>query len=194
MKKIRVTIGVLLIVVLALGYYAYLSNEDKSAQGENAAETSAVGKLVVRDLDADYPNTPRKVLDFYSQITRCFYEEGLTEENLQKLCDQSVKLFDEELLSVNPRETFVENTKAEIEEYHAIERTITDYVLEESSEVEFYVEDDREYAVISVKYFLHDKNGFSKTYEDFLMRKDEEGRWKILGWKMTPASEQDSNG
>lgn len=193
MKKFRVTIGVLLVVVLALGYYAYLSNKDKPTPAEATSEVSDVGKVTSRDLDADYPNTPRKVLDFYSQITKCFYEEDLTEENLQKLCDQSVKLFDDELLAVNPKETFVENTKAEIEEYNAIERVVTDYVLEESGDIEYYTKDGREYAAISVKYFLYDKNGFSRTYEDFLMRKDENGRWKILGWEMTSAGEQDKD-
>lgn len=193
MKKFRVTISVLLMVVLALGYYAYLSNKDKPTPAETTSEVSDVGRVVARNLDTDYPNTPRKVLDFYSQITKCFYEEGLTEENLQKLCDQSIKLFDDELLAVNPKETFLEHTKAEIEEYNAIERVITDYVLEDSGDVDYYTKDGREYATISVKYFLYDKSGFSRTYEDFLMRKDENGRWKILGWEMTSASEQDKD-
>ena len=191
MKKFRVTICVLVLVLLGLGYYAYLSGKETPTPAENVTEVSEVGKLVARDLDADYPNTPRKVLDFYSQITVCFYEDGLTDENLQKLCDQSIKLFDEELLLVNPEATFVDNTKAEIEEFRAIERKITDYVIEETSEIDFYKEDGRECAKISVKYFLYDESGFSKTYEDFLMRKDESGRWKILGWQITPANEQE---
>lgn len=191
MKKFRVTVAVLILVVLGLGYYAYLSSKETPTPAESLTEVSEIDKLIARDLEADYPNTPRKVLDFYSQITVCFYEEGLTDENLQKLCDQSVKLFDDELLMVNPLSTFVENTKAEIEEFNAIERVVTDYVLEETSEIDFYKEDGRECAKISVKYFLYDESGFSRTYEDFLMRKDENGRWKILGWQMTPANEQE---
>lgn len=191
MKKFRVTIVVLILVVLGLVYYAYLSGKETPTPAESVTEVSELDKLIARDLDADYPNTPRKVLDFYSQITVCFYEEGLTDENLQKLCDQSVKLFDAELLLVNPESTFLENTKAEIEEFRAIERKITDYVLEETNQIEYYKEDGRECAKISVKYFLYDESGFSRTYEDFLMRKDENGRWKILGWQMTPANEQE---
>lgn len=191
MKKFRVAIIVFAVVAAGLGYYAYRSSKETPSPAEISTEITDVGKLTSRDLDADYPNTPRKVLDFYSQITKCFYVEDLTEENLEKLCDQSIKLFDEELLAVNPAETFVEHTREEIEKFRSMERKITDYVLEETSEIEYYKENGRECAKISVKYFLYDKNGFSKTYEDFLLRKDEKGRWKILGWQITPANELD---
>lgn len=191
MRKFRVTIVVLIFVVFGLGYYAYLSGKDTPTPAEAVTEISEIGKLTARNLDADYPNTPRKVLDFYSQITVAFYKEGLSDEDLEKLCDQSVKLFDAELLLVNPAETFVENTKAEIEDFASIDRKVTGYVLEETSEIEYYKENGYECAKISAKYFLSDKNGFSKTYEDFLMRKDEKGRWKILGWQKTPANEQE---
>ena len=191
MRKFRGSIFVLIVVLFGLGYYAYLSVRDTPSPAENASAVTEMGKLTARDLDADYPNTPRKVLDFYSQITKCFYEDELTEDELQKLCDQSIKLFDEELLALNPAETFVENTREEIEEFRAAGRKVTDYVLEETDEIEYYKENGDEYAQISAKYFLCDNNGFSKTYEDFLMRKDEKGRWKILGWQATPASEQE---
>lgn len=193
MKKFRVTIGVFIAALLALGYYMYLSGRDMPTPAEQESEVTDMGRLIARDLDADYPNTPRKVVDLYSEITRTFYAEDLTEEDLKKLCDQSVKLFDAELLNVNPAETFLENTKAEIEEYRKLERIITDYVLESSAGVDFYTENGQEYASISVKYLLREKGGYGKTYEDFLLRKDENGRWKILGWQMTPASEKDND-
>lgn len=180
-------------VVLGLGYYMYLSSRDMPTPAEQETVVSGIGKLAARDLDTDYPNTPRKVVDFYSQITKSFYSEELTEEELIKLCDQSVKLFDAELLNINPEETFLDNTKAAIEEYAKIDRVVTDYVLEASDDIDYYTEAGQEYASISVKYFIREKDGYGKTYEDFLLRKDGEGRWKIVGWQITPASEKDSD-
>lgn len=193
MKKFRVAIGVFIMAILVVGYWLYLSNRDTSAPAQQETEVSEIGKLTARNLDTDYPNTPRKVVDFYSQITKCLYSEELTEQDLQKLCEQSMKLFDAELLNANPQETFLQNTKEAIEEYRGLERIVTDYTLEASSDIDFYTENGQEYASLSVKYFLRDKNGYGKTYEDFVLRKDENGRWKILGWKMTPASEKDSD-
>lgn len=191
MKKFRVSISILLVVVFGLGYYFYLSYRDAPTPAESQSEVSEIGKLMAKDLDADYPNTPRKVIDLYSQITKSLYIKDLPEEDLKKLCNQSRKLFDVELLNANPEDEFLENTKKEIKEYNDKKRVITSYVLEDSDSVDYYTEDGQEYAAISVKYFLNDKNGYGKTYEDFLLRKDEKGRWKILGWQITPANEEE---
>ncbi len=191
MKKFRVSISILLVVVFGLGYYFYLSYRDAPTPAEGQSEVSEIGKLMAKDLDADYPNTPRKVIDLYSQITKSLYIKDLSEEDLKKLCNQSRKLFDVELLNANPEDEFLENTKKEIKEYNDKKRVITSYVLEDSDSVDYYTEDGQEYAAISVKYFLNDKNGYGKTYEDFLLRKDEKGRWKILGWQITPANEEE---
>lgn len=191
MKKFRMALGTFLIVVLAMGAYAFLANRSTDTPAEKETSVTDIGKLTARDLEADYPNTPRKVVDLYSQITKCLYDSKLTDENLEKLCQQSRQLMDEQLLLVNPEDTFLENTKAEIEEYRAMKRVVTSYVLEDSGSVDYYTEDGQEYASISVKYYLNDKNGYGKTYEDFMLRKDENGRWKIVGWQITSASADD---
>ena len=118
MKKFRVSISILLVVVFGLGYYFYLSYRDAPTPAESQSEVSEIGKLMAKDLDADYPNTPRKVIDLYSQITKSLYIKDLSEEDLKKLCNQSRKLFDVELLNANPEDEFLENTKKEIKEYN----------------------------------------------------------------------------
>lgn len=193
MKKKRMTIGIILMLLFGLAYYGYLTYRDASSPSEPETVVTEVDKLIFRDLETDYPNTPRKVVDFYSQITECFYSEDLTEEKLIKLCEQSEKLFDIELLNANPDETFLDNTKAAIEEYAKTGRVVTNYVLESSDDVEYTTQNGQTYATISVKYFLREKDGYGKTYEDFLLRKDGDGRWKIVGWQITPANEQDSD-
>ena len=60
MKKFRVSISILLVVVFGLGYYFYLSYRDAPTPAESQSEVSEIGKLMAKDLDADYPNTPRK--------------------------------------------------------------------------------------------------------------------------------------
>lgn len=187
MKKFRMALGAFLIVVLALGVFGYLSNRNTQTPAERESDVTNIGKLTARDLDADYPNTPRKVIDLYSQITKSFYDSTLTDEELEKLCSQSRKLMDEELLLLNPEDTFLENTKEAIAEYKSLKRVVTSYVLEDSNSVDYYTENGQEYASISVKYYLNDKNGYGKTYEDFMLRKDGEGRWKIVGWQVTSA-------
>lgn len=194
MRKNRgiVIIGVIAVIVIIA--FALLANRNTSTPAEREIEISEVGELTTRNLDNNYPNTPRKVVEFYSRITKCFYSEEYTEEQLKQLVSQSRKLMDAELLQENPEDSFFENTKKEIESFEAVNRVITSYIVEESKSIETYREGGAEYAIVSVKFLMKDNTtNFGKTYEDFLLRKDENGNWKILGWKLVPTSEKDED-
>lgn len=194
MKKYGAIIIAIVIVGFSLASYAYISNKDTATPAEKNSEVTDVGKLAARDLENDYPNTPRKVVDYYSKIMKCFYWEDLSDEMIATLALQTRKLFDLDLLNENPEEEFLENTKLAIKDYKDIGRVITDFIVEASSDIDLYTENDAEYAIVSVKYFLRDdKIGYSKTYEDYMLRKDEKGRWKIVGWQVTPANSKESD-
>jgi hypothetical protein len=48
--------------------------------------------------------------------------------------------------------------------------------------------DGREYATVFVSYFILEDGKASETRK-FLMRKSEDGKWKILGWEIEPGVE-----
>lgn len=184
-KSFRGIILVVLVIALGLSAYTYILNNNTSTPAETDSAVSEVGKLASRDLETDYPNTPRKVVEYYSQITKCFYEEELSEETLKKLVQQTRLLYDEELLAQNPEEDAWKNIKDYIEEYKKESRKITEYIIEDSKDIQYYTKDENSYAIITVLYFTRDKSGTFKTYEDYLLRKNENGEWKILGWELT---------
>ena len=123
---------------------------------------------------------------------KCFYGEELSEEILKKLVQQTRLLYDEELLAQNPEEDALKQTKDYIEEFRENNNKITEYIIEDSKDIEYYTKDDASYAIVTTAYFTRDKSGASKTYEDYLLRKDKDGNWKILGWELTEkASEEE---
>lgn len=184
-KSFRGIILVVLVIALGLSAYTYILNNNTSTPAETDSAVSEVGKLASRDLETDYPNTPRKVIEYYSQIMKSLYEEELSEETLKKLVQQTRLLYDEELLAQNPEEDAWKNTKDYIEEYKKESRKITEYIIEDSKDIQYYTKDENSYAIITVLYFTRDKSGTFKTYEDYLLRKNENGEWKILGWELT---------
>lgn len=184
-KSFRGIILVVLVIALGLSAYTYILNNNTSTPAETDSAVSEVGKLASRDLETDYPNTPRKVIEYYSQIMKCLYEEELSEETLKKLVQQTRLLYDEELLAQNPEEDAWKNTKDYIEEYKKESRKITEYIIQDSKDIQYYTKDENSYAIITVLYFTRDKSGTFKTYEDYLLRKNENGEWKILGWELT---------
>lgn len=178
MKKAHVIIIAVLCVVLIVGGYVFWMN--KNEKSANDVELTTVQKLITKDLEKSYPATPREVVKTYNEIISCFYNEEYTEDELEALGDQARLLMDEELLGNNPRDEYFQTLKAEIADYKNDERTIISYNLSSSNEVQFVTVDGRECAYVQTSYFIKDKTGHSRTYQMYVVRKDEDGNWKIL--------------
>ncbi|MBO4510790.1 MAG: hypothetical protein J5718_05545, partial [Lachnospiraceae bacterium] len=63
-------------------YFAITRNKDNSSTKEIPAETSEADTLIKKDLDWEYPATPREVLKLYCRITKCLYNDDLTDEQI----------------------------------------------------------------------------------------------------------------
>ena len=68
---------IVLMIVVMLGYYYYLSNKEKEQQEQNP-ELTVVQEVLMRNLETNYPPTPKEVVKYYSEITKCFYNEEYT--------------------------------------------------------------------------------------------------------------------
>lgn len=182
MKKSRVIIIVVICVALLVGGYLLWMNKNGDASSEDV-ELTKVQQLITKDLSKNYPATPREVVKLYNEIITCYYSEEYTEDELEVLVDMTLMLMDEELVANNPKEDYLKRVKAEILAFEVAERTIVSYTLESSNEVEFGKIDGEESAIVQTSYFIKEKNSYSKTYQDYLLRKNEDGEWKILGFE-----------
>ena len=102
----KITALFIFLLVLVVGYYAYLSGTHRTEQQE--AVMSEVDTALSRDLDNDYPATPKEVIKYYNDLMKCFYNEECTAEELQDLGRKSLQLFDEELQENNDEDTYQE--------------------------------------------------------------------------------------
>lgn len=142
-----------------------------------------MSKLISRNLEgAYYPEFPRGVVEFYSRIVKAYYYTELSEEEIEALGSQARKLFDGELLDKNPEGEFYKNLKLDIESYNEVERKIYDYTIEDSDEIEIFTFDGKQYAIVTAGYLMREKSSVVTIYEDYTLRKDEDGMWKILFW------------
>lgn len=176
-KSYVVVIAIICIALIVGGYVFWMKQSEKPSDN---VELTAVQKLITKDLEKNYPATPREVVKIYNEIISCFYNEEYTEDELEALGNQARYLMDEELLANNPKDNYFKNLKAEIADYKRDERIIISYNLCSSNEVQFVTVDERECAYVKTSYFIKDKTGHSRTYQMYVVRKDDEGNWKIL--------------
>ncbi|HEX3022199.1 MAG TPA: DUF6715 family protein [Lachnospiraceae bacterium] len=189
-KKVQISKTLVVIVLSAILIVAYIymtNNRDTNTKGSNKV-SDEVQSILDKDIEATYPDSPREVVKLNSRINVCYYKESLSDDNLKAIMSQQRLLFDEELLSDNKMEDQLANLKVEIEEYKKINRSIISYVVNKSSTVKTWTSGGKDYASIVASYSLKDNDGVSKTYETFLLRKDKDDKWKIVGWKLDAPS------
>lgn len=178
-----IVVGMILVAVVA-GYAIHLNRKTESA-GEEAVEATAVQRVLQRDLEKSYPPTPKEVVKYYAEITKCFYNEEYSDEELEKMALKIQELYDQELVENKSQEEYLNDLRSEIANMKESKSTISGYVLSASVDVEEFMENGyscaRLYCTFSIK---QGTKGTTRSMEQFVLRKDEDGHWKILGWDL----------
>ena len=177
----KITVLFIFLLVLVVGYYAYLSGTHRTEQQE--AVMSEVDTALSRDLDNDYPATPKEVIKYYNDLMKCFYNEECTAEELQDLGRKSLQLFDEVLQENNDEDTYLIRLQGEVRNYKDNKRKITSVSLAPSTNVDYYSVDGYSFARISCGYTMTENGKKTSTVMVYLLRRDDSRRWKIYGWE-----------
>mgnify|MGYP006906607614 CR=1 FL=1 len=185
-KKVKFTtqtaIIVMVLIVAVVGYYCYLVNRSNRSAQENTPTT--VENVLLRDLENNYPPTPKEVIRYYNDIVKCFYNEGCSQEELQDLARKARGLYDQELLDHNEWDTYIFNLEAEIQDFKNNNRKISNISLAASTDVDEFTQDGFRFAKIRCGYNILQGRESSSTVQVYLLRRDGDGHWKIYGWDL----------
>lgn len=183
-KKGIITLVVMVVIAGAV-FFGYYQMTSKPAEDKITTPKTEVDKLLQKDMENNYPGTPREVIKLHGRITQCIYNDDLNVNQMEGLLEQARKLYDDELLALNPWDTHLDTLIADIEDYRENERKIMSYTAEKSSQIKTYKKDGQEYAVAHLLFITTDKNtAYAESCEKFLLRKDSAGNWKIIGWEL----------
>lgn len=177
-----IVFGVILVAVVA-GFAFSLSHRKEVA--ETDTQPTPVQKVLMRDLERNYPPTPKEVVKYFADITQCFYNEEYTDAELMQLAEKIQEIYDDELIANKSAEDYLDDLRSEIAGMKKDNYTISSYALSASTDVEDFVENGYEcsrlYCTFNVK---RGTNGTVQSMEQFVLRKDEDGHWKIYGWDL----------
>ena len=67
-----------------LAYYMINVKIERS-KPEDYVQMTKVQEVLSRDLKTNYPQTPKEVIKYYSELTKCFYNEKYTDEEFEAL-------------------------------------------------------------------------------------------------------------
>jgi len=193
MKRFRTPKGAFFLFLAAacvfLAYYLVNLKIEKS-KPEDYVTLTPVQEVLSRDLQRNYPQTPKEVLKYYSEITQCFYNEEYTEEELEALAMKAVEMYDSELAANKDKETYLQDLKNEIRLFKEKDWHISSYATSASTDVFYFTEDGYDFARLYCTYNIRNGTVMQVLEERFLLRMDEQGHWKIYGWEAVENNEQ----
>jgi len=184
MKKAQGTKGLIVAIVLVLlvvGYYYYLSHREIDKTEE--VTVSEVQELLLRDLNRNYPPTPKEVVKYFFDITSCLYNEKLSEADVEALALKIQELYDADLVIHNPKEEYLTELKSEIAAFKESNSRILNYSTSSSVDVFYFEEEEGSFARLYGTYYLQVQKSLKSLEEVFVLRKDKNGHWKIYGWQ-----------
>lgn len=189
-KRIGTVLTVLVLACAVIALYLYI---DRSGDKEKEIEKTPTQILLEKNLETNYPPTPYSVTELYCGIIECIYQPNTTEEQLEGLVKLERGLFDEEFAAINSYEQLLAATKDELEQAKEKKLVFTGYILDKSSNVERWKKNGSEYASLQFQLLLRNTEGSGTSMRNLIMRKDVNGRYKILGWEITEQSENAEN-
>lgn len=196
-KKIRIFIIFIIMAALVVGYYIYLSNRDTDSEKtkKTDANTQELEQLLSKKIDANYPDTPREVVNMYCRIMKAYYRTKLTDSQIEKLGSQAWLLFGEDLKSANySLESFQTELKKDIKEWNDKGRYVSDYKVESNSDIDYVTYGGGiQAAIVTVVIYVRNGNDLIPVSHDFMLGKDSGGKWKILSWRESKTSQEAVN-
>lgn len=187
-KKIIFSLIGIVVAAACVVLLYYLISEGKIGRtGNSGATETEVQKLLDKDIDTKYPETPTEVVKLYWRFNKCIYNTSMSDKNLQGMVKQLRKLYDEELLAEegNSWDDMLEKVKKDQKSYLKKEKKIASYVVQKNSTIQTAKLDGRECATVISGVLTKAKSEREQIYEKFMCRRDEDGKWRILGWQQT---------
>lgn len=185
MKRFKTPRGIFFLCLavgcVLLAYYMINTKAEKS-KPEDYVKLTKVQEVLSRNLATNYPQTPKEVIKYYSEITKCFYNEEYTEEELYDLAMKAMELYDHDLVANNAEEEYLMKLKSEIQTFKANGYSISSYNTSSSTDVYEFMDDGFQFARLYCTYSVRMGTVMQPVEEIFLLRMDMDGHWKIYGW------------
>ncbi len=188
-KKGQGKVGVKVFIIgfilmgMIIGFYYYLSNIREKANNENI-ETTAVQEALLYNFERNYPPSPKEVVKLYGEMSQCFYNEEYTEEEFVQLAKQIQNLYDDELIANKTEKQYIEDLRWDVNNMKKLEVKVSNYAVGSSTDVEYFNKNGFRCAKLYCSFTLRRGTQIVRSEEVFLLRRDDDGHWKIYGFKL----------
>ena len=156
MKKTGIVILTIALIAAICGSFYIVNDKSKRANQKEKVLTE-VQRITTKDLDKNYPQTPREVVKLYNRIVKCYYGMQYSDED-----------------------TYKQSVTADAQSYKDQGITLAQTGVCDSNDVKYVTDKGSKIAYVKASYFMKEGSSYSKTYQEYVLRQDKEGCWRIL--------------
>ncbi|RKM59471.1 MULTISPECIES: DUF6715 family protein [unclassified Butyrivibrio] len=177
--------------LIVLGMYLLLTrNKEKEPKYDESYALSSVDEITTTNLDKNYPANPKKVVELYAKTMQILYRETYSADQELKMITVLSGLMDDELLA--NQANFTQSMRNEVQERKKEDYSISNYVVL-TKDIDETTVDGRKMCHVDLMYSLRKgTSGTSILKYRYVMRQDDAGNWKIMGWDLAPNDEDDN--
>ena len=179
-NKRNLYVFVVIILLVALGalaiYYKYMKRQQM--QETVHTPTTETEKLIAKDLEMGYPETPKEVMKLFGRINQCIYNNSMSSGEFSTMVGKLRELYCKELKDKNEQKKMEETIREEKNTYKSQKRKIINYNIEEENTYQYKEAEGKELVYLDFSYFIRASNEYS-TVNLFAILVKEDGKWKI---------------
>lgn len=182
-KNTNLPVAIVLLVVVAILVVFYFVTRQSRSEAPPATATE-LSKIIDKNYETNYPSTPREVARDYVEMIMYLDNKDCKAEELEKIAITARKIMDDELLDANPLKSYMSSLQKDIASFKQDNINIVSYTLPEIDDVKYFEFEGKECAGVKVSFFIKNKDSkFTKSFMQYMFRKDDKGRWKLYGYK-----------
>lgn len=177
----RILLLMIVAVAFVIIFYRVINRPRQAEEGQ----LSEVQTVLQRDLDYNYPPSPREAVRYYAELSQCLYTENISDQDIEDVGLKMRELFDSELKATQTDQQFLNSMKVDVATFREEKRKVISFTISSSTDVEYSDTENGELAALYCMFTMQKGNQNYSDNEHFILRKDERGHWKILGWQPT---------
>ena len=178
---IKAIVMTVLAAIVILGLYMVFTRSKKVGP-EESYDISVVDEITTTNLEKNYPASARKVVELYAKTMQVLYKEEYSDSQQDKMIAVLAGIMDEELLA--NQKNFEGNMKLEVKDRKENDYSISYYVIQ-AKEPEEVMVGGKKMCDVECLYTLRQGSYIDTADYHFVMRRDDNGKWKILGWTLS---------
>ena len=182
-KGVKGFVIILILILLVVGYYYYLSNRNYNERKETEVVLTPAQSLLLLNFEINYPPTPKEVVKQYMEFSKVLHNEDLTDEEVNDVGIKLLEILDDDLANNKSKDDYLLDLKSELKTFKNNNYSIVNMYTSQSTDVEYFTVENRECASLYGTFNIRTASGTQVLTDIFILRKDDNGHWKIYGWQ-----------